>query len=222
MCSLGAAEIPAASCQEFINYKNRSSACVLCQRVASRSLTVCVYATADSAGVCCAWQGDKEVTLNSRACSFAAYVEISCLHHAREQPMSALRTVRSLPPYHVTCLLGVLAWTDQQSWWDSHFVSEAVDHHSANEISGNGDKTEPGWAMDLSVMTLGAAQLQKDCFPGFHRQKVVCKSQWLARCQPEQLHWMLRTDPVLHCTNTWHKVFCTSWLLWVIQIPTEM
>lgn len=108
MCSLGAAEIPAASCQEFINYKNRSAACGLCQRLASRSLTVCVYATADSAGVCCTLQGDKEMTVNSRVCSFVACVKISCLHHAREEPMSALSTVRSLPLYHVTCLLGHL------------------------------------------------------------------------------------------------------------------
>lgn len=108
MCSLGAAEIPAASCQEFINYKNRSTACVLCQRVASRPLTVCVYATADSAGVCCASQGDKEMTVNSRVCSFVAYVKISCLHHAGEEPVSALSTVRSLLPYRVTCPLGYL------------------------------------------------------------------------------------------------------------------
>lgn len=108
MCSSGAAEIPAASCQEFINYKNRSAACVLCQRVACRSVTVRVYATADSAGVCCALQGDKEMTANSRACCFVADVKISCLHHAREEPMSALRTVRSLHPYHVTRLLGYL------------------------------------------------------------------------------------------------------------------
>lgn len=84
MCSLGAAEIPAASCQEFINYKNRSAACVLCQHVASRSLTVCVYATTDSAGVCCTLQGDKEMTVNSRPCSFIAYVKIRCLHHTGE------------------------------------------------------------------------------------------------------------------------------------------
>lgn len=32
-----------------------------------------------------------------------------------------------------------LAWTDQQSRGDSRFFSEAVDHHSTAEVSGNGE-----------------------------------------------------------------------------------
>lgn len=108
MCSLGDAEPPAASCQEFINYKNRSAACALCQRVASRSLMACVYATADSAGVCCALQGDKEMTVNSKARSSTAYAKTSCFHHAQEGPMSVLNVMRSLHRCRVMCPLGQL------------------------------------------------------------------------------------------------------------------
>jgi len=116
--SLGDAELLAASCQEFINYKNSSSACALCQHAVSRSLMACVYATADSAGVCCALQGDKEMSAYSRVRSSTAYVKTACFRHAREGPTLWGHFAGVMP--HVP---DVVAWTDQQSW-GIHLMSQ--------------------------------------------------------------------------------------------------
>lgn len=105
---LGDAELPSASCQEFINCRNRGAACALCQHVAARSLMACVYATADSAGVCCALRGDKAMTVHARVSSSTAYVKASCFHHAGEGPMSALKEMKSLHQCHAVCPLGYL------------------------------------------------------------------------------------------------------------------
>lgn len=105
---LGDAELLAASCQEFINYKNSSAASVLCQRVASRSLMACVYATVGSSGVHCALQGDKEMTVNLGVCLPTACAKTSCFHHAGEGTMSVLNVTRKLHWCHVTCSPGWL------------------------------------------------------------------------------------------------------------------
>lgn len=183
MCSLGDAELPAASCQEFINYKNRSSACALRQHVVSRSLMVCVYTTADSTGVCCALQGDKEMSVNSRVRLSTAYAKTSCFHHAREGPMlwGHFTGVMSRIPWgrctgipakfrgFIFCLRG--------SWPTFHCWGQWKQRQTWARLYNEG----------LSNMALGAPQhLQprKGCLPGFHIQQIAGKSRWLAQRQP--------------------------------------
>lgn len=220
LCSLGAAKIPAASCQEFINYKSRSAACAPCQRVTCRSLTVCVYASAERAGWrplrLAGWQGNDS---QFRGVLVRRWRENILPSSCQRGASVTLRTVRSLPPYHVTCLLGYLH--GQTSNADGFIFCF---RGSSPSLCCWGQWK---WKQDWARLSHGALWYSPWSCPapgGLFSwiSQTESSMQESATCLvPEKLQWMLWTDTVLHCTKSWSKVFWASWLLWVTQIPIQ-